>query len=181
MNGKFTVTNISNLSIQKNTRAVSLATRITQIEFALGQSIANALIQSGDTYSTNIPGNSYYTRYFWIDVRINKLSGSLRRYYKAGADINQLGNLAANNIAVQDQYALYFNTKRLTASNETTIAQLDNLTGFNVGDIVYLVSETQPEFALGIVELMGTNQVRFDKKIPNTYTKTDTARVFKIL
>jgi hypothetical protein len=89
--------------------------------------------------------------------------------------------LASNNTDIENQYKLYFNTKRLIASDETSIAQLDDLSGLVVGDIVYLVSESQPELQLGVVQLMGTNQVRFDKPIPNKYTKDDIARIFKLL
>jgi hypothetical protein len=181
VSGKFTVTNINNLSAQVSGRAAFLANRIAQIETALGQTSVDCITQSGDTFSTNVPDNSYYNRYFWINVRINKISGSLRRYYAAGKNINQLQSLINNNLAIEAEYDNYFVTKRLMATDGSTIVQLDNYANFANGDIVYIVSETQPELQLGVVELMGTNQVRFDKKIPNVYIKDDIARIFKLL
>lgn len=179
--GKFTVSAINTLSTNITNRQSFITTRLAQITSALGSSANDSIFQSGDTYSTNVPGNTYYERYFWINVRINKLSGSLRRYYKAGQDMSQLNSLAANNIAIQQQYDQYFVTKRLMSFDGQAIAQLDSYTGFAPGDIVYLVSETKPELMLGVVELMGTNQVRFDKPIPNSYIKNDIARIFKLL
>jgi len=180
-NGKFVDANIytpRNMVLARNS---DRSARLNEIVLALGSSSSDSVIQSGEQYSTNVSDNSYFNRYLWLNVRINKATGSLTRYYASGGVANNMQLLLDQNLVLQDQYNGFFLTKKVILNDGTDILQLDSNSGLVIGDIVYAVSETQGELELGITEIQGTNQVKVDKILPVTYTTDDKARIFKLL
>jgi len=166
------------------TRNSYLPTRITQINTALGSSSftgSNALSQSGSTFSAVDMTNPYYIRYQWLNFRINRATGSLRRYYDATANQGGVQQFLNDNTSIKGQYDSYFLTKALTFNDGSNIIHVTDQTGLNPGDVLTAVSETQPELSTTIVAFMGTTQVQVTVAIPATYTLADKARVFKTL
>lgn len=178
---KFTVTVINNISTLITNRQSFIATRMGQIGSAFGGSSANALTQTGDTYSSTDPSNPYYKRYKWLNFRINRMSGSLRRYYSASQSKDAIQNLLNDNNAIKSEYDSYFLTKAIIFNDGSDIVHVKDVIGLSVGDTITVVSETQPEITRTILQIMGTTQLKLNAPVPKTYKLADVARVFKTL
>jgi len=180
---KFMAASISNLMPSISQRIAAILTRISQIQTALGSSSANSLTQSGESFTSTDLTNSYYKRYLWLNVRINRVSGSLSRYYQTLNAKDQVSILYNNNLILSNEYDSYFSTTAIKFLDGSNIIQVNDFSKFSVGDVVSVISESQPEYSLGIVEKLGTNQLRLDRAIPVTYLTTDeeSARIFKAL
>lgn len=173
---KYTSTGLAPISAEIAARQSFIPTRVTQIATALGN-----VAQTGNTFS-GVVGSPYYERYKWLNIRINKATGSARRYFAADDGIGFLAILSDNNTAVKNEYDAYFLTKAITANDGSTILQIKDVIGLSVGDTVTAVSETQPEANRAIIEIMGTTQLRLDKPLSNSYVVgTDLPRIFKTL
>jgi hypothetical protein len=120
-------------------------------------------------------------RYKWLNFRINRATGSLRRFYAADQSQGALASLQADNTALGSEYDQYFFTKQISAIDETPIIQIKTNTGFAAGDQVYIVSDTQPIIKRVVIEVMGTNQLKLDSPVPNTYLTGELARIYKEL
>ena len=162
-------------------RSSFITSRISQITAALGGSSSAALTQSGDTYSTSSPNNPYFNRYKWLNFRINRLTGSLRRYYTSMQSKGAVQSILSDNNAISAEYDSYFLTKAISFNDGSDIVHLKDVLGLSVGDTVTIVSETKPEITRTIVAIMGTTQVKLNAPIPINYTVSDLARLFKTL
>jgi len=180
---KFISTNITQLLIYINQRIIFIPTRQAQILASLGTSSAASLAQSGETFTSSDLTNSYYKRYLWLNVRINRVSGSLSRYYQTLSAKDQVSILYNNNLILSNEYDSYFSTTAIKFLDGSNIIQVNDFSKFSVGDVISVISESQHEYSLGIVEKLGTNQLRLDRAIPVTYLTTDeeSARIFKAL
>jgi hypothetical protein len=175
-NGRYVDTNLgasSTLFAQIGVRQAFIPTRITQIIASLG-----SVTVTGNTFTGTGP---YFERYTWLNTRINVLSGSATRYFSLSLAISTLQALLASNLALLAQYNAYFTTKAITVNDSTTIIQVTDTVGLAQGDIVTVVSNTQPELTRAIMKIQGTTQLVLDTGIPNTYLLKDLMRVFKTL
>jgi hypothetical protein len=179
--GKYTAAEIALITTQITSRGSQITARLPQITTALGGTASAALSQSGENFSTSVPNNPYYNRFNWVNFRINRISGSLRRYYATMQSSGTVASLLGNNTAISSQYNGYFLTKQVTFVDGSAILHLKDLTGLSNGDMLTVVSDTQPEISRTILQLMGTTQVQLSAPVPTTYTLADTARVFKTL
>jgi len=179
--GKYVNTGINPISAEITARQSFITTRLSQITTALGGTSSNALSQSGNTYSTSSAGNPYYNRYKWLNIRINRMTGSLRRYYSSNDAKGAVDQMKNDNLAIKAEYAAYFNTKAVIFNDGSDIIHVKDTTGLSNGNTVTVVSETQPEITRTISQLMGTTQVKLNAPVPETYTIADIARVFKTL
>lgn len=176
VNGRYVDTNLgasSTLFAQIGVRQAFIPTRIAQIVASLG-----SVTVTGNTFTGSGP---YFERYTWLNTRINRLSGSATRYFNLVLAIATLQTLLANNLALLAQYNAYFTTKAITVNDSTTIIQVTDTVGLAQGDIVTVVSNTQPEITRAIMKIQGTTQLVLDTGIPNTYLLKDLMRVFKTL
>lgn len=181
VSGKYVAASIAPISAEITARQTFMGTRITQITTALGGTSLDALFQTGATYGTNSPNNPYFNRYKWLNFRINRASGSLRRYYSANQAKDAVTQLLADNTTIKGEYDSYFLTKAVVFNDGSDILHLKDLTGLSNGNLLTVVSETQPEISRTIVQTMGTTQVKLDAPVPTTYKTEDIARVFKTL
>ena len=181
INGKYVSSSIAPISSELSNRLSTIPNRITEIGGALGNSGSDALIQSGDTFSTNVANNPYYNRYTWLNFRINRASGSLRRYYAANQSQGVVQQLLNDNNSIKSQYNSYFNTKAITFIDGSNIIHVKDTIGLSTGDSITTVSETQPEIQRTVLDILGTTQLKLDLAIPNTYLVSDLARIFKML
>lgn len=163
----------SALYAEMGTRQTFITTRIPQIVTSLG----SVAVSGNDFTGTGV----YLNRYTWLNNRINRVSGSATRYFAAGAGISMLQQLLNSNLSLLAQYNTSFTTKALTANDSTTIIQVANITGLSQGDVITVVSNTQPELQRAIMQIQGTTQLVLDSGIPNTYLVSDAVRVFKTL
>ena len=173
--GKYSDSGLAPIQSEIATRQSFLPTRISQILTALG-----SVSQIGNSYF-GTAGNTYYERYLWLNIRINRIDGSATRYFLSNNGIAQLNNLINDNNTVNGQYNQYFVTQAITMNNGTNIIQVKFLTGFSQGDRITIVSETQSEIVRAIIAFSGTNQIKLDQPLPNTYLVSDIARIFKYI
>lgn len=181
LTGKYVAASIAPISAEITARQAFIPTRITEIVTALGSTSNDALFQSGDTFGTNSPNNPYFNRYKWLNFRINRQSGSLRRYYAAQQASGAVTQLLSDNNLIKAEYNGYFLTKAVIFNDGSDILHLKDLTGLSVSDTVTIVSETQVEITRTVVAIMGTTQVKLSAAVPATYMTTDVARLFKTL
>jgi hypothetical protein len=177
--GRYVDSSLSPLSSEVTTRNSFLPTRATQIVAALG-----SVVDNGDgTFSDGGSSSSYYNRYWWLNVRVNRLTGSLTRYYAAGSAVSYNNTLAAANTSLQSQYNSYFLTSQLSVVDGTSEVTCSSTTGFSNGDSVTVVSESQPELTGTVVSVLGPQQLSLSFSVPVTYqtNQTDLARIFKQL
>lgn len=175
-NGKFTDLKLNPLQSFVTARLAALPTRITQVVTALGN-----VVDNGDGTYTGVITSSYLNRYKWLDFRINRGSGSARRYFNAGSGVPFLNSLSASNTAIAGEYDAYFLTKQITQNDGEIILFVADITGLSVSDTITVVSETQPEISRTIIQLFGNNQVQLSATIPITYITDDVVRLFKTL
>lgn len=173
--GRYVAANISTISSLITNRNLDIPNRIPQIVTALG-----SISVVGETFSGS---GSYYNRYKWLDIRINRVYGSARRYYAAQASSDVINMLATANIAIKDEYDQFFNTKRVELQDETTIVHLEDVTGYTVTDKITFLSETQPPTDRAIIEILDSKQVRIDKPLPANYVVSleEILRCYKLL
>lgn len=175
----YTSGGLSPITSEITTRTSYIPTRVTQVVAALGGTLSNSLSQTGNTFTATDITNSYYMRYQWINFRINRSSGSLRRYYALSQSSGQVGSLLSDNNSINAQYSSTFQTTAIKFNDGSNIVHVASITGFSNGDSVTVVSETQPELNFTILKLMGTTQIQLSGTVPTTYTIGDLARVFK--
>jgi len=178
---KYTSAGMSPLMSEVSARLAFIPTRIAQIEAALGTSSGAALSQTGNDFTATDQTNRYYLRYKWLNFRINRATGSLRRFYAADQSSGALAELKNSNTTLAAEYDQYFLTRQISAVDTTSILQLKSNAGLSAGDQVSIVSETQPIIKRVIIQIMGTNQVKLDSPVPNTYQVGDLARLYKEL
>lgn len=181
LGARYTATGLAPVSSEITSRSSYLATRITQIEAALGTSGTQALSQSGNTFTATDLTNRYYLRYKWLNVRINRATGSLRRYYASLQSAQFINQMAASNTSVLNDYNQYFLTKQIIFVDPTNIVQVKDYANLSIGDQVHIVSDKQGIISRVVKGLLGTNQVQLDSPIPNTYQVIDLARMYKEL
>jgi len=178
---KYTSVGIAPISAEITARATFISARLAEIATALGGTSGDTLFQSGDTFGTNSAGNPYFNRYKWLNFRINRASGSLRRYYAATQSQGAVQELYATNVSLQSEYDSYFLTKSVVFNDGSAILHIKDLAGLAPSDSLTVVSETQPEISRTIVSLMGTTQIQLNAPVPKTYKTDDIARIFKTL
>jgi hypothetical protein len=179
--GKYTSAGLSPVSTEVNARQSFIPTRITQIETALGDNSSDALSQSGDTFTAVDLTNSYYRRYVWINIRINRTSGSLRRFYASDQSSSKVAELKADNLAVKAQYDSYFTTVSVEFVDGSDIIYVTTTSGFSVSDSVKVLSETQAELPATVEDILDVKTLRLSMPVPVTYQASDVMRMFKQL
>lgn len=177
--GRFTDASLSPLETVISSRTSQSQARVSQITTALGTNSANSLSQSGNSFTSADPTNPYFSRYNWLNIRINRLMGSLRRYYQAQQSQSSVQMLKDNNDTILAEYDGYFVTQQITFQDGKDVVQVNDTSVFAVGDQLTLVSEDQPEVSVGVVEIMSPNEMRLTKPVPLSYQIDQLARLFK--
>lgn len=181
-NGKYTSGELAYIMTELTSRTSYISTRIVEIESALGVDTNQSLIQSSEDYTATDTTNRYYQRYKWLNARINKGTGSLRRYYSLLQSKENVNKFIDSNNSILADYNQYFTTKQIVfLADEDPIIQVKDISGISVGDQVHVITDTQPAVRRVVMEIMGTNQIRLDSSVPNTYQVVDLARLYKEL
>lgn len=158
-----------------STRDAFVATRISQLNTNLGSVVQD--LGTGDSTGSGL----YFERLGFLGLRLNMLGGSLIKVKGAASAINAQNEQISNINSAKTSYeALLFCSNLVAPSNGTKTLHLINASGFNPGDTVYLISETQEELQLTIDSKNG-NSLIFTKAIPAKYRESELARVYKDL
>lgn len=174
--GRFVNTSLTPIQSLITTRQLFVTSRTAQILMAIGN-----VVDNGDGTYGGIVGSSYYERYKWLDVRLNRASGSARRYFDSSSSLGALNTLSTNNTNLATDYNAYFLTKAVTNQEGKPIIFVNDVNGLSIGDTITAVSETQPEISRTITNLISTNQVQLSAALPLSYLVSDTTRIFKTL
>jgi len=174
--GRFTDAAFSIISPEITARAAFCSVRVPQIPVALG-----SVIDGGDGSYSGSNGDIYYERYKWLDIRLNRLSGSAFKFYAMDRNGTGFQKIVDHQNTILSRYTPYFKAMRIVepikGTNPVTVS---SSTDFNVGDGVYIVSDDQAEFETTI-SLIDGNNVSLETPIPVIYTIAKFARIFKEL
>jgi hypothetical protein len=123
----------------------------------------------------------YGERYLIIDSRINMLSGSANGKYGAEKAIETQNQIKAGNELTGAAYSLNMVATLATAPGlDTNYLNVQDASGFNVGDRVYVVADKQEELS-GSVEVKEGNRVKLTFKVPKKYTLGNYTRIYKMI
>lgn len=155
------------------TRESYLPTRISQLNNNLGN--INQNLSTGDITGSGL----YFARALYLNLRLAMLGGSLIDLLGYDKAIEAQNELKANIISAKNTYLSLMECTILTApANDTTIVHVQNSSGFNVGDTVYIVSDTQNELVRNIVSIDG-NRIKLSQPVPSKYRRSEYARMYK--
>lgn len=173
---RFNNTAISALSIAAAARTTIISTRISEITAAAG-----SLTGTGDSYSGT--SGFVYNRYDLLNKRINRQTGSLRRYYNQIKSISYMSNMSSNNTDLLDYYSTILVTSRLSKDSDgSNMVYVDSAAGFIIGSPCYVVDEENTEISCLIEGVNLTdNTIRISVDIPTTYLKDNLARIYMVL
>lgn len=158
------------------------ATRVAEINAALGQ------VDVNDPLNASTPG-IYFARYRKINIRINRITGSLIRAANQDTAIDALNATIDANIVVLTDYDEKFRTEGLARDGDgTNKVYIESSAGFGVSDNVTVLSETQPELNAVItnitsvvIDSVNLEEITLDTVVPDTYVIADVGRIFKEL
>jgi len=71
-------------------------------------------------------------------------------------------------------------TKAAAPGIDTKFMNFESLSGFSVGDRVYLVADDQEELSGSIEEING-NRAKLTFSVPKKYTTSNNTRIYKLL
>ena len=177
-NSKFNNAGLTAFAAAVTARQAIMATRLTQIAAAAG-----TLVDNGDgTYSGT--DGYVYNRYAWLDARINRQYGSLRRYYNQLKSRGYMQNFSDNNAMLLAGYETVMVATRLSAdATGSSVVLVDDTTGFDLGSICYVYDELigveLTGLILGVSPSDGAVQLSFD--VSSTYTRDGLARLYRML
>lgn len=157
-----------------NARITFGTTRATQLATALGSVTQN--VADG---SISASSGLYGTRYSYLSLRINALSGSL-------SQLTALQNAStgqnAQKASLQSSAATYATivpTSILKAAgNATNIVHVVDTSFLSNGDLVYLYCEGQTELTRAVKSING-DAVTLNDVVPATYDPSNNGRIYK--
>jgi len=172
--GKFTDSQILLIESEANDRLNYLTTRATEITIALGNVTQDM--------SGNVSGNGIFkSRYDTLNLRINKVSGSLSNKIRLGIAKSGPQGQKDGNLAALSQYDQFFLTTKLTVNaNGTNTITVDSVSGFSISNTVFVMADTQSELTGTITNISGLD-VTLDFIVPSNYTIINKARLYKLL
>jgi len=150
-----------------------------QIITALG-----GVVDNGDGTFAAAAGDTtcvYYQRYFFINVRISRAFGTYSKSYRATQGEGTIQTILDNNTACLAQYQIAMIASKFVSNGDETIQlEIEDSTGFNLGDNIYIISEDVAE-VLAVIQNVSGNILTLNIAVPITYTTRELARALRIL
>lgn len=135
-------------------------------------------MSEGEIYSTT---GLYGERMLFLDMRINASGGTLTEVVSfSNSKGAQEKTKKSINIATQGAGLVMKATKASAPGIDTFYMNFEDLSGFAVGDSVYLVADDQEELLGKIQEIIG-NRAKLSFSVPKKYTTINNTRIYKIL
>lgn len=173
---KYHATTLNLLKNELVRRSSYVSTRVSQLQSYLG-----TVTQDLSTGNILTATGLYGKRARFIDLRINTMSGTLSNYLSSDQAINVQNIMITNNNNMLAAYnEIMVATLFRAHSGGTALINLMATTGLNVGDSVYVVSDTAEEISATILA-KNDNSITINKIIPTKYTKYTFSRVYKLL
>lgn len=159
-----------------STRQTNAANRVSEISGYLGTVTQN--VATGEF--TSLTG-LYGARAGFIELRLNLLTGSLSVFKNLERSSGSLNSIKTSNNVAKDTYLSVMNSQKFAApGNGTNFVDLTSSNGFNPGQQVYIVSDSQPELSATIRNIIG-NKMEISIPIPQTYRESEYARIYREL
>ena len=166
-------TQIQALKTALQDRQLYYPTRVSQISSYLG-SVTQNLSDGTITSATGLYGD----RAKLFDLRINLIGGTLSAYQASLRSTNAITQQKNSLLNKQDVYSSFLKTSKLKApSNGTSFIHAVSISGYAVGQTIYLMANSQQEIELTILGISGT-MIKVNKSIPPTYRPSDGARIY---
>jgi hypothetical protein len=171
---KFVTVNLTPLQAEVTARTTYAGTRNTEITTALG-----TVSQAGNgTYSGS---GIYHERFKQIDLRINAAGGPLTEYYEKNMADSALSQIVTTATNTQTTYNSELRTEKFTADgNGTNTITVGSVSGFSIGNTIFVVSDTQSELTGTITGISGLN-IQLSFTVSNLYKTGERARIYKQL
>lgn len=175
---KLQPTTLQNIKNELTAREAYINLRIGELT---GSNYLGSITQNLSTGSLTTTTGLYGERIYFLDMRINLLSGSLTEVISLGnsataqAQIKEAANNSATGLAL-----IMKAVKAVAPGIDTPYLNFESLSGFSVNDRIYVVADDQEELSGAIIEISG-NRAKFTFNIPKKYTTTNNTRVYKVL
>lgn len=174
---KLQPTTLQNIKNELTARSSYITLRVSELTGANYLGVINQNMSSGSLTSAT---GLYGERIYFIDMRINLLSGSLSEVVGLQNSVAAQGQIkeAANN--AETGLALIMKATKASAPGiDSKYLNLDSLSGFGINDRVYVVADNQEELSGSIVEISG-NRAKLTFDIPKKYTLENNTRLYKV-
>tara|TARA_R100000951_G_scaffold101420_1_gene92908 strand:- start:7838 stop:9256 length:1419 start_codon:yes stop_codon:yes gene_type:complete len=123
----------------------------------------------------------YGERMLFIDMRLNGLGGSLSKKIGAEATGGFQEDFKGNALRAEAALSIVMTAvKAMAPGIDTKYLNIKDVSGFSVGDRIYVVANEQEELSGSIDEIDG-NRVKLTFKIPKKYTISNKTRIYKVL
>lgn len=156
-----------------NARLSDVTSRVSQLDTVLGSISQN--VSDGSATGSGL----YFKRYNLVSLRLNALGGSLIQLTGMNLASNAQTSIKQNTINNKNTYLAVLPTSALKANaNGTAMVNVLDPTQFQVGDTVWVYSETQDELVRAIKAIDG-DRLTLNDQIPAKYAIADKARVYK--
>jgi hypothetical protein len=182
VNGKFVDTNIGPIDDMVADRVSFIPTRLPQLTASLGSVDAN------DPLNASTPG-AYLERYKNVNLRANKLTGSLSRVAQQDRASSGLDALVTANTSAKALYDQDFRTEKIVQNpNGNDYVIVANATGFAVLDPVFVIEEQAAEISTSIfaiedliIDLVTYKKITLTTTVSASYSITRQLRLTKAL
>lgn len=166
-------TQLSTLQSTLTSRLTAITSRIGQLDTVLGTVSQNV------TDGTVTGSGLYFKRYGLLSLRLNALNGSLIQLTGLKTASGAQASIKASTIQMKATYLTVLPTSAFSANaTGTPFVNLLDPSQFQVGDTVWVYSETQEELVRAIKAING-NQITLNDQVPAKYTIGNRVRMYK--
>lgn len=170
---KYSDTALGPFETKLGARGAEITARVVEITTARG--IATQ-VAAGDFSGS---GN-YLLLFNWVNIRINKVEGTLSRFYNSGLAKKAIESSIATKEDKRDEYDLLFLVKTLSEDVDgSEFIQMNDVTGLSNSDAIKLMDDDEPVVDRTIVDIQGTT-LELNLAVAD-YTTSKLARVVKQL
>jgi len=175
---KMQPTTLQNLKNELTERSLYIATRMDQLS---GNNYLGSITQDMSTGSITSVQGLYGERMLFIDMRINAVGGTLSEVVGFSMSKTSQNEIKKSiEIAAQGIGLIMKATKAAAPGIDTKFMNFESLSGFSVGDRIYLVADDQEELSGSIEEISG-NRAKLTFSVPKKYTTSNNTRIYKLL
>jgi hypothetical protein len=169
------------LQILKNELTARSAYVVTRKDQLSGGNYLGSITQDMSTGSITAIQGLYGERMLFIDMRINAVGGTLSEVVAFSMSKTSQNEIKKSiEIATQGIGLVMKATKAAAPGIDTKFMNFESLSGFSVGDRVYLVADDQEELSGSIEEING-NRAKLTFSVPKKYTTSNNTRIYKLL
>jgi len=120
----------------------------------------------------------YRTLIDWVNLRVNKMMGTLRMIYGSEDSLNAIRQRIQVFKSKQSQIEDLFTISKVSEKISQNRVKIESVRGFAVGDNVKIIANDQ-DLISGNIQTIADNEIVFDRIIPDTYNLGNLLRVLK--